>query len=199
MINVRTGLAAWALCALVLASGCGEQRESPFNAVDVTGANYGRDFLLTDHTGKVRRLSDFSGKVVTLFFGFTHCPDVCPTNLATMKQAMTLLGADAERVQVLFVTVDPERDTPELLAQYVPAFDIRFLGLYADPATTAATAKEFKVYYQKVAGKEAGQYTLDHSAGTYVFDPTGRMRLYIKHGESAERIAADLRVLLAGK
>lgn len=195
----RIGLSAWALCALVLASGCGDQRASVFNAVDVTGANYGRDFALTDHTGKVRRLSDFSGKVVTLFFGFTHCPDVCPTNLATMKQAMTLLGAEAERVQVLFVTVDPERDTPELLAHYVPAFDSRFLGLHADPATTAATAKEFKVFYQKVAGKDDGQYTLDHSAGTYVFDPAGRMRLYIKHGESAERIAADLRLLLAGK
>lgn len=170
-----------------------------FHATDITGADYAKDFALTDPAGKTRTLADYRGKVVTVFFGYTHCPDVCPTSLSTMKQVLGLLGADAARVQVLFVTVDPQRDTPELLAQYVPAFDPSFVGLYADPDTTARIAKDFKVFYQKQPGASPDAYTVDHSAGTYVYDPQGRLRLYVRHGETAANIAADLRALLEGR
>jgi protein SCO1/2 len=136
---------------------------------------------------------------VTLFFGYTQCPDVCPTNLTAMAQVIKLLGSDAERVQVLFVTVDPERDTGDLLAQYVPSFYPTFLGLYGDEGATRKTAQEFKVFYQKVPGKTAVSYTVDHSAGTYVFDPKGRLRLYIRHGQTPQAIAADLKLLLDAK
>lgn len=135
--------------------------------------------------------------MVTLFFGFTHCPDVCPTSLATMKQALALLGPDAARVQVLFVTLDPERDSTELLAAYVPKFDASFVGLRGDAAATAAVAKEYKIFYQKVPGSTPDSYTLDHSAGTYVHDTQGRLRLFIRHGETPQKIADDLKVLLS--
>lgn len=184
-----------ALLAAALA-GCGPSGPV-FRSIDVTGADYGRGFKLTDHNGQPRTLADYRGKLVTLFFGFTHCPDVCPTSLSTMKQALTLLGPDAEKVQVLFITVDPERDTAELLANYVPKFDPSFIGLRGDPAATAETAKEYKIFYQKVAGATEGQYTMDHSAGTYVHDAQGRLRLFIRHGETAENIAQDLKALLA--
>ncbi len=169
-----------------------------FHATDITGADYGKTFTLTDHTGKARALKDFRGKAVTLFFGYTQCPDVCPTSLATMAEVMNQLGPEADRVQVLFVTLDPGRDTAELLAQYVPVFDARFLGLYGDEAATAATAKEFRVFYRKSGDVASGHYTIDHTAATYVFDPAGKLRLYVKHGETAENIAADLKRLLAG-
>lgn len=133
-----------------------------------------------------------------MFFGYTHCPDVCPTNLATMKQVLEILGADAARVQVLFITVDPERDGPALLSQYVPAFHPSFVGLYTDPARTAELAKRFKVFYQKQPGATPETYTVDHSAGTYVYDPKGRLRLYVRHGEGAQNIAEDFRRLLDG-
>jgi len=183
------------LFALVLASGC--SRDGPkFQASDITGASFGRDFALTDHTGKPRTLADYRGKAVVIFFGYTQCPDVCPTTLAALAEAMKRLGPEADRVQVLFVTVDPERDTPQLLAQYVPAFDPRFLGLYGDAEATARTAKEFKVIYQKVPGATAGTYTMDHSAGTYVFDPQGRLRLYVSNGQAPDVFVHDLRELL---
>jgi protein SCO1 len=167
-----------------------------FQASDITGSSFGRDFELKDPQGNTRRLADFKGKAVVIFFGYTQCPDVCPTTLAALAEAMKRLGSEADRVQVLFVTIDPERDTPQLLAQYVPAFDPRFLGLYGDAEATARTAKEFKVIYQKVAGATPGSYTMDHSAGTYVFDPQGRLRLYVTNGQGADVFVHDLRELL---
>ncbi len=173
--------------------------KSSFKNTDVTGLGYARDFQLTDHTGKPRSLADFHGKVVVVFFGYTQCPDVCPTTMAEMSEVMKSLGPDADRVQVLFVTVDPERDTPALLAQYVPAFDSRFLGLTGSPAEIDKVAKEFRVFYQKVPGKAPGSYTMDHTAGSYVFDPKGRIRLFVKHGQGPEPIAHDIKRLLAEK
>ncbi|MFC3108511.1 SCO family protein [Undibacterium arcticum] len=170
--------------------------QSPFANTDVTGLAYAKDFALTDHTGKPRTLADFKGKTVVLFFGYTQCPDVCPTTMAEMAAVMKELGPLADKVQVLFVTIDPERDTQALLAQYIPAFDPRFLGLYGDLAATEKTAKEFKVFYQKVPGKTPGSYTMDHTAGSYVFDPQGRIRLFIRHGQGAAPIAHDLKLLL---
>ncbi len=169
-----------------------------FRSTDVTGADYGKTLALTDHTGAPRTLADWRGKLVVLFFGFTQCPDVCPTTLATMADAMKRLGPDAERVQVLFVTVDPERDTQAVLAPYVTAFDPRFVGLYGDKDATARAAREFKVFYQKVPGRTEGTYGIDHTAASYVIDAQGRLRLYVKHQQTAEDIAADLKVLLAG-
>jgi protein SCO1/2 len=186
-------LAAVALAASLLACTAGGPQ---FKASDITGSSFGRDFELRDPQGNTRRLADFRGKAVAVFFGYTQCPDVCPTTLAALAEAMKALGPDADRVQVLFVTVDPERDTPALLAQYVPAFDPRFLGLYGDAEATARTAKEFKIIYQKVPGSSAGTYTMDHSAGTYVFDPQGRLRLYVANGQGADVFAHDLRELL---
>lgn len=187
------------LCALPLLAACSDAGKPAFHGTDITGATFGKDFHLADPAGKMRSLADFRGKVVTLFFGYTQCPDVCPTNLSSMAMVMKSLGPEADKVQVLFMTVDPERDTPELLAAYVPAFDKRFLGLLADPAVTAATAKDFKVFYQKQKGSTPGSYTVDHTAGTYVYDPQGRLRLLERHGETVENLAADLRLLLAGK
>lgn len=192
-VRLARGIAASALI-LGLSAGC----DSTFRSTDITGAEYGRTLELTDHHGVPRTLADFRGKVVTLFFGYVQCPDVCPTALSGMSQVMRELGPDADRVQVLFVTVDPERDTPELLAEYMPAFDRRFLGLYGTPDRIAAVAQDFRVFYRK-SGDVDGHYTIDHTAGTYVFDPEGRLRLYVKHGEDPQVIAADLRALLAGK
>ena len=146
----------------------------------------------------MRSLGDFRGKVVAVFFGFTHCPDACPTTLVEMAQVMRELGADAQRVQVLFVTIDPERDTPEVLKQYVPSFHPEFLGLCGDAEATARAAKEFKVFYQKQPLKE-GRYSMDHSAGTYVLDTDGRLRLFAPYGRGAEAILHDVRLLLAEK
>ena len=187
------------VAALALTACSPAEPPKSFKNTDITGAEYGKGFSLTDHTGKTRTLADFKGKVVSLFFGYTQCPDVCPTNLSTMAEVMRLLGPNADRMQVLFMTVDPERDTQELLSQYVPAFDARFLGLYGDLATTAAVAKDFKVFYRKGGDVDGPNYTVDHSAGTYVFDPKGRLRLYIKHGTSAQDIASDIQMLLAEK
>ena len=183
-----------ALVALLLAA-CGPHNPK-FQASDVTGASFGRDFALTDHNGKQRTLADFRGKAVVVFFGYTQCPDVCPTTLAALAETMRVLGPDADRVQVLFVTVDPERDTRELLAQYLPAFDPRFLGLFGDADATARVAKEFKIVYQKQAGNSPGSYTMDHSAGTYVFDPQGRLRLFVGLAQGPDVFTHDLRELL---
>jgi len=168
-----------------------------FKSSDVTGASFARDFALTDHTGAKRTLADYRGKAVVVFFGFTQCPDVCPTTLADLAETMRRLGADADRVAVLFVTVDPERDTAELLAQYVPAFDPRFAGLRGDADATERTAKEFKVLYQKQPGRAPGSYSMDHSAGSFVFDPQGRLRLYVSHGQGADVFTHDLRALIS--
>jgi len=179
-------------------AGCGDTGVK-FNSADISMVDYARDFALIDHNGKPRTLADFRGKAVVIFFGYTQCPDVCPTTMTGMAEAMKQLGADAEKVQVLFVTVDPERDTPQLLGQYVPVFNPSFLGLYSDPQTIAKTAQSFRVFYQKQPGSSPTTYTVDHTAGSFAFDPQGKPRLYIKHGEKPELIAQDLRLLIAGK
>jgi protein SCO1/2 len=188
-------LGAALLSALLLAlAGCNDK--PAFQNTDLTGLDYARDFQLTDHTGHARSLADFRGKAVLVFFGYTQCPDVCPTTMAEMASVMQQLGPDAARLQVLFITLDPERDTQELLAHYVPAFDPRFLGLRGDAAATARVAKEFKVFYQKVPGKTPGSYTMDHTAGSYVFDPQGHIRLFVRNGEGSAPLLNDLRLLL---
>ena len=185
-----------ALAAAAALAACGEGQPS-FRSVDVTGADFGRELRLTDHTGRARTLADFKGKVTVVFFGFTQCPDACPTTLAELKSVKEQLGNDGDRLQVLFVTVDPERDTPELLAKYVPAFDPSFLGLYGDAEAIARTAKEFRVFYQKVPGTSPGSYSVDHTVAAYVYDPAGRLRLYVKHGQGADALVHDVRLLLA--
>jgi protein SCO1/2 len=190
-----------AACALTFSlSACdklpGKQAAS-FQNTDVTGLDYAKGFSLTDHTGKPRTLADYKGKVAIVFFGYTQCPDVCPTTMAEMASVMQKLGPQADQVQVLFITLDPERDTPQLLASYVPAFDKRFVGLYGTPEQTAKTAKDFKVFYSKVPGTAPGSYTIDHMAGSYVFDRDGRLRLFIRHGGSADAIVHDVRQLLS--
>jgi protein SCO1/2 len=177
-------------------ASCGSQKPA-FQNIDITGANFGRDFSLTDQNGVPRKLADFRGKAVVIFFGYTQCPDVCPTTLADLASAMQALGAESDRVQVLFVTIDPERDTPQVLASYVPNFDKRFLGLYGDAAATANTAREFKVFYQKVDGPTPTSYTMDHSAGSYVFDPEGHLRVFLRNEATAQSIAHDLKILLS--
>jgi protein SCO1/2 len=186
----------------LLASGCDKlgaklgSAPPAFHNTDVTGVDYARGFALTDHTGKPRTLEDFKGKVVVIFFGYTQCPDVCPTTMAEMATVMKELGPASDDVQVLFITVDPERDTQELLSHYVPAFDKRFIGLVGDAAATARVAKEFKVFYAKVPGADPGSYTVDHTAGSFVFDKQGRLRLFVRHGQGPALIAHDLRQLL---
>jgi protein SCO1 len=181
------------LVSAFLASCGGEAPK--FTLTDVTGVGFGKELNLTDHNGKPRTLADFRGKVVTVFFGFTHCPDVCPTTLAEMAQVAKELGPDADKLQVLFVTVDPERDTPEVLKQYVPSFNPSFLGLYGDAAATARASKEFKVFFQKQPDKNGG-YSVDHSAGTFVFDRQGRLRLFAQYGAGRAALAHDIRILL---
>jgi protein SCO1/2 len=203
------GIVALTACAL-LAAGCDKVAKKPlsFNNNDITGLDerraepgepdrsFGRDFALTDHNGKARTMADFKGKVVLIFFGYIHCPDVCPTTMAEMAGVMSALGPQADQVQVLFVTVDPARDTPALLSQYVPAFDKRFLGLYGDAAATAKVAKDFKIQYGKSEGTTPENYTVDHSSASYVFDRQGRIRLLVRHGSGPEPIVQDLKQLL---
>ena len=167
-----------------------------FVGTDITGADFPKPLKLTDHTGKLRTMSDFKDKVVVLFFGFTHCPDVCPTTMLDLKNAMKKLGDKADEVQVLFVTVDPRRDTQEVLAQFVPSFDKRFIGLRGSLQETAETLANFKVYYLEVAGKTATDYSIDHSAGMYVFDKAGKVRLYLGYGQKPEDVASDLEKLM---
>ena len=178
-------------CSLLLAA-CAE--EPKFRSTDITGVEYGTKLALTDQTGRWRRLEDFRGKAVVLFFGFTQCPDVCPTTLVDIANSLKKLGADADRVQVLFVTVDPERDTPKLLAEYVTTFDPRFIALRGDAAETQRVAKEFKIYYEK--RKQGEGYTVDHSGQTYVIDPQGRLRLLVRHERIGQDLADDLKTLL---
>jgi len=187
-------------CALsVSLAGCDklQSKAAPsFQNTDITGIDYAKNFALVDHTGKPRTLADFKGKVVVMFFGYTQCPDVCPTTMAEMAGVMQKLGAQADQVQVLFVTLDPERDTQPLLAAYVPAFDKRFIGLRGSPEQTAKVAKDFKVFYAKVPGATPGSYTIDHTAGSYVFDREGRPRLFVRHAGGADPIVHDIRQLL---
>lgn len=178
-----------------LFSACSEQKPS-FASVDVTGANYALDFALTDHNGQQRRLADFKGKVVVMFFGYTQCPDVCPTSMAELAEVKQLLGKDGDRLQGLFVTVDPARDTPEVLKGYMGNFDPTFLALYTTPDKLAELAKDYKVYYKRVDGKTPTSYTMDHSAGSYVYDTQGRLRLFTRYGSGAKVLAADIAQLL---
>ena len=182
-------------------SGCSDKpadaTASGFSSIDITGADYANAFTLTDHNGQTRTLADFKGKVVVIFFGYTQCPDVCPTSLGELAEAKRLLGADGEKLQGLFVSVDPARDTPEVMKQYMASFDPSFLALYAAPDALPALAKSFRVYYKKVDGKTPTSYTMDHSAGSYVYDAQGRVRLYTRYGSGAAALAGDVKKLLA--
>ncbi|MGZ8251922.1 MAG: SCO family protein [Methylophilaceae bacterium] len=184
------------LTAMALSACSPAGKLPPLVGTDITGADFAQTLSLIDHTGAPRQLADYKGKVIALFFGYTHCPDVCPTTMLEMAKAMKLLGKQADGVQVLFVTLDPERDTQDVLAKFVPSFDSRFVGLYGTAEQTAETAKNFKIFYakQQEAGKSG--YTIDHSAGVYVFDKKGKIRIYLKYGQKPEEIASDLQHLL---
>lgn len=196
----RTVLLLSMTLALALA-GCSERQpaaapSSRYNGVDLTGVDWGRDIRLTDHEGRPRSLADFRGKVVLLYFGYLHCPDMCPTTVAQMAQVRARLGADRDRGQGLFGTVDPARDRPAVLGQYVTAFDPTFLGLWGDEAATAAAAREFKVFFAAQPPGAHGNYNVDHSGGVYVFDPNGRLRLMLRPGATLDAMAADVAQLL---
>lgn len=187
---------AAALAAGLFVSACSNEGPA-FTGVDITGATYAQNFDLTDHNGQRRSLADFKGKVVVVFFGFTQCPDVCPTTLTELAQVKAALGADGDKLQGLFVTVDPQRDTPEIMRAYMSHFDPSFLALYADAGKLEQVAKDFKIYYKKVDGPTPTSYTLDHSAGSYVYDTAGRLRLYSRYGTSVEALTQDIQYLLA--
>lgn len=187
------------LVALSTASGflIGCSPDKPqFKSIDLTGADYAQGFSLTDHNGQLRTLKDFAGKVVVVFFGFTQCPDVCPTSMAELAQVKQQLGPDGDKLQGIFITVDPERDTPEMLKAYMGNFDPTFLALRPTLEQLPQVAKDFKIYYKKVEGKTPGSYTMDHSAGSYVFDEKGRIRLYNRYGSGADGLASDIRLLI---
>jgi protein SCO1/2 len=181
--------------SLALVAGCDSGPR--FKSADITGAEYGKTLALTDHTGKPRKLEDWHGKVVVLFFGFTQCPDVCPTTMLEVANQLKKLGSDAEKVQVLFVTLDPERDSQELLGKYVTAFDPRFLGLRGDLPATQRAAKEFKIYFEK--RKVGDSYSIDHSGQSYVIDRSGRLRLLVRPDRLEADLADDVRTLLREK
>ncbi len=188
------------LCCVLALTAC-EKSQSPkvpFANTDITGLDYAKGFALTDHNGKPRTLADFKGKVVVVFFGYTQCPDVCPTTLSELAGIKKALGSEAERLQVIFITLDPQRDTPELMAGFVPAFDSSFLGLWGEQAVIDKVAKDFKVFAQKVPSKDSKSYTIDHTAGSYVFDDQGRIRLFVRHGQGGDGLQKDLQRLLAG-
>ena len=190
-------LANWPLTASAggLLASC-TQGKPQFSSIDLTGADYAKDFQLADHNGQLRSLKDFQGKVVVLFFGYTQCPDVCPTTMGELAQVKKLLGADADKLQVLFVTVDPERDTPEVLKAYMANFDPAFVALRGTPDQLAAMAKDFKVYYKKTGGKTPTSYSMDHSAASYVYDSRGQLRLYTRYGSGTAALASDIQLLL---
>ena len=195
--RARALLAAGLLGGVLAVAGCGKQAPA-FQNLDITGnSQFGSTFALPDTTGKMRTLEEFKGKAVVLFFGYTHCPDVCPTTMAELSQAMQQLGPDAAaRVQVLFVTIDPARDSPDVLSQYVAAFNPSFIGLRPNDAQLDKLAKDFRVYYAKVQGKTADGYTMDHTAASYVFDPSGKLRLFARDGQGAQPWVHDLKLLL---
>jgi protein SCO1/2 len=183
------------LAGSVLAA-CAPEGKPQFKAVDITGADYAKDFALPDTDGKLRTLKDFQGKAVVVFFGYTQCPDVCPTTMQEIAEAKKLLGPDGARVQGVFITVDPERDKPELLKAYVANFGPDMVALRGNAEQTAAVAKDYKVYYKRVEGKTPGSYFMEHTAASYVYDPQGRLRLYSRYGSGAQALADDLRLLL---
>jgi protein SCO1/2 len=194
-------IAAYLIAACALSTGvvgflsaCSDQKPA-FTSIDVTGANYAKDFELTDHNGQVRHLSDFKGKVAVIFFGYTQCPDVCPTSMAELAEIKVALGQDGDRLQGLFVTVDPQRDTPEVLKSYMKNFDPSFLALYTTPEKLMDLAKDYKVYYKKAEGPTPTSYTMDHSAGSYVYDTKGQLRLFTRYGSGAQALASDIRLL----
>ena len=187
---------ALSISATGLFSACSEKK-AEFKGVDVTGADYAKDIPLTDQNGQARHLKDFAGKVVVVFFGFTQCPDVCPTSMAELAQVKQMLGKDGDRLQGIFVTVDPERDTPQVLKAYMANFDPTLLALSGTPEQLAAVAKDFKIYYKRVEGKTPTSYTMDHSAGSYVYDTKGRLRAYSRYGSGVQVLAADIKTLLA--
>ena len=199
----RNALKSIAACAGVagaaaILAAC-DPGKPQFHGIDITGADYAKDFQLTDFDGKPRTLADFKGKAVVMFFGFTQCPDVCPTTMTELAQVKKLLGADGDKVQGLFVSIDQERDTPAVLKEYMQNFDPTFLGLYAgSPEKLAALAKDFKVYYKKVDGQTPTSYTMDHTAASFVYDPQGRLRLYARYGIGAQPLADDLKLLIKG-
>jgi protein SCO1/2 len=195
-----------ALTFTLLLAACGKSADiaaSPFRSTDISGVEWGSDFRLTDHKQQARSLADFKGKVVLLFFGYTHCPDACPIAMANMARVIDQLGPDGQRLQGLFVTVDPERDTAPVLASYLSAFHPSFLGLYADQATTSALAKEFKTFYAAEPAEQDGHdhvhdnYIVGHSSGIYAFDTQGRLRLYVSNEKSIDDITRDVATLLA--
>jgi protein SCO1/2 len=189
---LKTVTAALAAAAL---SACSPDKPQ-FKSIDITGADYANGFSLTDHNGVHRSLQDFKGKVVIVFFGFTQCPDVCPTALAELAELKRKLGSQGDRLQGIFITVDPERDTEEVLKAYMANFDPSFIALRPTMAQLPEVAKAFKIYYKKSEGKTAGSYTMDHSAGSYVFDPEGRVRLYMRYGSGVDALASDIALLL---
>lgn len=177
-------------------AGC-SPAASRFHATDIAGSDIGRNWRLPDTTGAERTAQDYTGKVTALFFGFIQCPDVCPTTLAELAQVRRELGDEADRLQVLFVTVDPDRDTPEIVSTYVDQFDPSFVGLRGDPEQLAAAARAFKVFYAKVPSADGSSYTMDHSAGLYLFGPDGNVRLYARYGQPVPELVSDIRGLLA--
>lgn len=201
MIRRHALMMLYAAASLALLGACDKPggptaSSAGFKGIDITGAEYARDFSLPDVEGRTRTLADFKGRAVVVFFGYTQCPDVCPTTMAELAQIKKLLGTDGERLQAVFITVDPERDTPELLKAYMASFDPGFVALRGDLAQTAALAKSYKAFFQKVPGKEPGSYSMDHTAGAWVYDPQGRIRLFVRYGQPVEAWASDLRQLL---
>nr|HET7860445.1 SCO family protein [Caldimonas sp.] len=198
---MTTSRRAFAIGALAVLGGCdrvaGVGSKPTFHFTDITGAEFARKLELPDADGKPRSLADWRGKVVVVFFGYTQCPDVCPTTMAELAQIRTQLGADGDRLQTVFVTIDPERDTPEILKAYLANFGPNVVGLRGDAEQTKAAAKEFKVFYAKVPGKTPGSYTMDHSAASFVFDPAGRVRLFVPYGADTKLLAGDLKQLLS--
>ena len=190
-----------ALAVALLGAGCdrlgGSTPKVSFKAVDITGAEYARELSLPDADGKLRQLAEFKGKVTLVFFGYTQCPDVCPSTLAELAAVKRDLGKDGERVQGVFVSVDPERDTPQILKAYMASFGPDFVALRGTPEQTKTAAQNFKVFYAKSPGKTEGSYTMDHTAGTYVFDAQGKVRLFVRYGSGAEALRHDLKLLLA--
>ena len=181
-----------------LLSACSPPEKPQFRSIDLTGADYAKDFVLADQNGKVRSIKDFAGKVVVVFFGFTQCPDVCPTTMTELAGIKKSLGPDGDKLQAIFISVDPERDTPELLKAYMANFDPTFLALRPTMEQLPQLAKDFKTYYKKVDGKTPGSYSMDHSAGNYVYDPKGRVRLYTRYGSGPDGLTSDIRLLLQG-
>ena len=190
------GAATLAGAATLTLTGCKDDSKPKFQGVDVTGADYAKDIPLQDVNGQRRSLKDFAGKVVAVFFGYTQCPDVCPTTLQELLEVKQALGADGDKLQAVFVSLDPERDTPEVLKAYLANFDESFVGLSGTADEIAAVAKDFKIFFKKVPGKVDGTYTLDHSAGTYLFDPQGRLRVYERYGAGTQLLTQDVKALL---